>query len=114
MGNTPPLMTSEESRAPWNEERKQMLDFPCTVTETATKYMDIPTDKYTSVYDTSDVNWNLEYDENCITLKEMLARLKEYVKKDLEEIQDANKERNLRRLLDACDGWHFDEPIIEY
>ena len=70
--------------------------------------------------DTSDTNWAEEYEENGFkTPLELIGLLKEYLEKDLMNIQKdmlpndrsykATKVRMLKGLIEECDGWTDDE-----
>lgn len=70
--------------------------------------------------DTSDTNWAEEYEENGFkTPLELIELLKEYLEKDLRNIQKdmlpndrsykATKARMLKGLIEECDCWTEDE-----
>ena len=69
--------------------------------------------------DTSDTNWSEEYDAcGYYTPLQLIQLLKEYVEKDLNNVdniaKDTNQskaflERKLKHLIDECDCWSDDE-----
>lgn len=112
--------------APWNEpsppkERK----FDCHVIVTMEKDVRVPTQNYNEFVDedemgkrlecdTSETDWEHEYNANCITLTEMLNELKQYVESDLAMTgKNTGKGRYLQELLEACQGWQNVETTIE-
>ena len=117
---------SDTKDAPWNEpappkERK----FKCHVAVTLERDVDVPTQgynesieededgKYLSI-DTDDVDWREEYDNNCITITEMLNELKAYVEQDLAMTgKNTGKGIYLQKVLEACQGWEVTETYVE-
>lgn len=100
--------------------------FACNVVVTLSKIEYIPTCQYAEVYEDNDgyincecvpnenVGWEDEYEENCITIKEMLDELKSYVEQDIATSEkDTCKETYLKRLLKACQGWDVESTYVE-
>ena len=100
--------------------------FACNVVVTLSKIEYIPTCEYQEALESEDgytscecvpnenVCWEGEYEENCITIKEMLDELKNYVEQDLDTCEkDTCKGKYLKRLLKACQGWDVESTYIE-
>jgi hypothetical protein len=73
--------------------------------------------------DTSETNWADEYSEcGYMTPLELIGLLKEYLEKDLRDIQrdmlpndksfKATKVRMLKGLIEECDAWTEDETEV--
>ena len=73
--------------------------------------------------DTSDVDWEKEFSENWhYTPLELINKFKEYLErewdalKDVEDAKDAEtrrKKREIKHLIDECDGWENDYTEFE-
>lgn len=71
---------------------------------------------------TSDTNWSEVFKDNHKTIPELLEEFKQYLQKDLKnidavaEIRKHDKaflKRKLERLIEECDGWSIDEEDYE-
>lgn len=71
---------------------------------------------------TSDTNWSEVFKDNHKTIPELLEEFKQYLQKDLKnidavaEIRKHDKaflKRKLKRLIEECDGWSIDEEDYE-
>lgn len=117
------------SNAPWDEIDNEEVGFKCTVYENLYKTTEVKTSAYTietdwdradgenikcGYYDTQYVDWVEEY-ENDMTILDMLAELKRYVEKDLEDPSHSkSKRRKLEELLQHCSGWQQENvEVIE-
>lgn len=107
-------------------EKITQKSFACNVVVTLSKIEYIPTCQYAEVYEDEDgytscecvpnenVDWKDEYEENCITIKEMLDELKRYVEQDLATSEkDTCMGMYLQRLLKACQGWDVESIYVE-
>ena len=72
--------------------------------------------------DTSDTNWSEVFKDNHKTIPELLEEFKQYLQKDLKnidavaEIRKHDKaflKRKLERLIEECNGWSIDEEDYE-
>ena len=72
--------------------------------------------------DTSNTHWSDVFGANHKTIPELLNEFKQYLQKDLEnidavaEIRKHDKaflKRKLERLIEECDGWSIDEEDYE-
>lgn len=131
--------------APWNEPEIPEMDFEVTCSQSLSRTATVTTNNYipgasgvdyesddeggcyASAWhddpDTSDTNWADEYSEcGYMTPLELIGILKEYLEKDLREIQKdmlpndrsfkATQVRRLKGLIEECECWTEDE--IEY
>ena len=101
---------------PWGAS-KELREFPARVSVTIEKDVSIPTDMYneynedydgreTLVIETNQVDWEREYQSNCITILDMLNELQQYVNNELRNTPTTvTRESYLYRLLDAASGW---------
>ena len=108
-----------DSQAPWNDDRDVFEEkkFECHVVVTLERDLLIPTRNYSKIiekddcggiceYDTEFVVWENEYSEHCVTLGDMLDKLKNYVEHDLSlSCENSKKSRYLKTLLEACQKW---------
>lgn len=142
LSNYPPGVSDSTWDAPWNEPEIPDEDFEITCSQTLSKTVTVTTNNYIpgdsgvdyerddegGYYasgwhddpDTSDTNWAEEYKENGFkTPLELIGLLKEYLEKDLRNIQKdmltndrsykATKARMLKGLIEECEGWINDE-----
>ena len=117
------------SNAPWDEIDNEEIGFRCTVYENLYKSTIVATSAYElkedwdredgesvrhGYYDTQYVDWEKEY-KNDMTILDMLAELKKYVEKDLENTSHSDsKRRKLEELLQYCSGWQQESvEVIE-
>lgn len=117
------------SNAPWDEIDNEEVGFRCTVYENLYKSTIVATSSYEieedweredgesarhGYYDTQYVDWEREY-KNDMTILDMLAELKKYVEKDLENTSHSkSKRRKLEELLQHCSGWQQESiEVIE-
>ena len=140
--NYPAMSQSQWDSAPFNDPEVPEEDFEITCSQTLSKTVTVTTNNYipgTSGVDyerddeggyyasgwhddpdTSDTNWAEEYKENGFkTPLELIGLLKEYLEKDLRNIQKdmlpnersykATKAHMLKGLIEECEGWINDE-----
>ena len=118
-----PAGAYDDPSAPYNEVERPERDFDCHVEVILEKDEVITTNDYIPEYgteigygdiDTSETDWDGAYENNCITIPEMLRELKVYVEQDLAMSgKNSRKGKRLQRLLDACSGWVVKETYIE-
>lgn len=118
-----PLGADNDMNAPFNENPNKSIKIPCDVQVTMHKTIVVETTDYKNEYDaesggsyadTSETDFSKAYNESCITLQEIFDQLKKYIKNDLSyTLKDTAKERYLRRLYAACNGWDIDELNVE-
>lgn len=96
---------------------KELREFPSRVSVTLEKNVNIPTDKYneyneeydgrqTLVIETNQVDWENEYQVNCITIPDMLYELRQYINNELRNANpQPSRKTFLYRLLEECSGW---------
>ena len=123
-----PAGAEYDPTSPWNKRyQSRPISFECEITETLVKKAQVPTFCYSELYEQDedgypihevtvdeDVDWENEYQENCITVCELIDLLKTYVKKDLAST-DKNSllGKHLQDVLNACDGWSNEEIIVD-
>ena len=144
MNNYPPGVSDNTPDAPWNDPEvpEKEFDVTCTLcmSKTVSCYtkdyipgaegVDYESDDeggchavpYHDEDDTSDTNWSDVFGANHKTIPELLDEFKQYLEKDLEnidaiaEIRKHDKaflKRKLERLIEECDGWSIDEEDYE-
>lgn len=102
-----------------NENKSSKLEsFPCSVTETLHKVVDVPTLNWAADskgYPYSiETQWELAYKDNGISLNDMLEELAKYVEQDIAMTgKNTSKGKYLQRLLSACKGWEQMELCVE-
>ena len=142
LSNYPPGVSDSTVDAPWNEPTVPEKDFDVTCSQCLSRTVTVWTDNYIpgasgvdwetddeghpyasgwhDEDDTSDTDWAKEYEENGFkTPLELIGLLKEYLEKDLRNIQKdmlpndrsykATKVRMLKDLIEECEGWTDDE-----
>ena len=133
--------------APWNEIEIPEKDFEVTCSQSLSRIATVTTNNYIPGAsgvdyepddeggycacgwqdddDTSDTDWGKEYDEcGYMTPLQLIQTLREYVEKDLENVDNIAKETNqnkaflerkFKHLIEECDCWCDDETeyIVE-
>ena len=126
-------MGADNPRAPWNIPDVPEEDFNITCSQSLSRTAVVTTNNYIPVVedephnriheeyaDTSDTCWKTEYDENGYTTPlQLIGMLKEYLEKDLRNIQKdmlpndrsykVTEARRLKFLIEECDAWNDDE-----
>lgn len=121
--------------APWNEAEIPEKEFDVTCSQSLSRTATVWTNNYIPCAedvwddgvghhdewaDTSDTNWADEYSEcGYMTPLELIDMLREYLEKDLREIQKdmlpndrsfkATQVRRLKGLIEECECWTEDE-----
>jgi hypothetical protein len=144
MNNYPPGVSDNTPDAPWNDPEvpEKEFDVTCTlcISKTVSCYtkdyipgaegVDYEPDDEGGSYavpyheddNTSDTNWSEVFKDNHKTIPELLEEFKQYLQKDLKnidavaEIRKHDKaflKRKLERLIEECDGWSIDEEDYE-
>lgn len=141
-GYYPANLTDFSENVPWNEPYIPEKDFEITCSQSLSRTAEVWTSNYVPGAsgcdyepdgeggyatvgwkdgdDTSDTIWSKEYAENGYkTPLELIGMLKEYLEKDLREIQKdmlpndrsfkATQVRMLKGLIKECDCWTEDE-----
>lgn len=122
-----PLMSQRELKnAPWNEVSVPGIERDCEVTETISRRITLSTTDYSVEEDwndefgkcisadTSETDWNEEYNCKEYTALELIDKLKAYVEVDIKNTSpNTGKGRELQRLLSACSGWEQVESEVE-
>ncbi len=109
---------ADNSSAPWNQVENSEIERDCEVTETIARKVTLSTTDYVAEEDwdddfgkcisadTSDTDWSDEYSNQEYTALELIAKLKSYVEDDIKNTSpNTSKDRELQRLLSACEGW---------
>lgn len=122
-----PLMSQRELKnTPWNEVSVPGIERDCEVTETISRRITLSTTDYSVEEDwndefgkcisadTSETDWNEEYNCKEYTALELIDKLKAYVEVDIKNTSpNTGKGRELQRLLSACSGWEQVESEVE-
>ena len=139
-------MGADNELAPWNQVDIPEKDFEITCCQVLSRTVTVTTNNYIpgasgvdyepddeggccavgwhDPDDTSDTNWANEYANNGYkTPLELIALLKEYLEKDLRDLQrdmlpndrsyKATKSRMLKGLIEECECWTEDETDFE-
>ena len=144
MDNFPPGVSDNTPDAPWNDPEVPEKEFDVTCTLCMSKTVSCYTKDYIPGAEgvdyepddeggsyavpyheddnTSDTNWSEVFKDNHKTIPELLEEFKQYLQKDLKnidavaEIRKHDKaflKRKLERLIEECDGWSIDEEDYE-
>jgi hypothetical protein len=144
MNNYPPGVSDNTPDAPWNDPEVPEKEFDVTCTLCMSKTVSCYTKDYIPGAEgvdyepddeggsyavpyheddnTSDTNWSEVFKDNHKTIPELLEEFKQYLQKDLKnidavaEIRKHDKaflKRKLERLIEECDGWSIDEEDYE-
>ena len=123
MNNYPPG-AANDPRAPYNQPDIEEEVFEIKVSITLSKEVKVSTDDYICeyddfekdvFYDLSETNWDEAYKDEYYTISQMLAKLQEYIEKDIQELKEKGVTRipyELRRMLKSCQNW--EEMETEY
>ena len=147
LSNYPDGLSDYSVGAPWNEPDVPEKDFEITCSQSLSRTATVCTNNYIpgasgvdyepddeggycacgwqDPDDTSDTDWSKEYDEcGYMTPLQLIQTLREYVEKDLLNVDSIAKETNqsksflerkLKHLIEECDCWSDDETeyIVE-
>lgn len=121
MSNTPTLTSSEESRAPWNDESNKELEFIVEAEFVLRKRSTVTTTDYRDedgCINTDDVDWEKEYLYSHYTPKELFAILEKYVRDELNGLSNDDKEQirkanRLKKILNECQLWQVYDEYFE-
>ena len=110
-----------DPRAPYNQKRNDERLFDIEVTFQMSKKTSVKTDDYVDEYDeyddavytsTAETDWKRAYEKWHYTLPELLDKLREYVKRDMESCTESRRS-HLEHLLEECEGWEvYDYEIL--
>ena len=141
LSNYPDGLSDYSEGAPWNEPVVPEKDFEITCCQTLSRTATVWTNDYIpgasgvdyepdgeggycacgwhDPDDTSDTNWSDEYSEcGYMTPLQLIQTLREYVEKDLNNVDNIAKETNqsksflerkFKHLIEECDCWNDDE-----
>ena len=119
-----PAGAYNDPNAPYNQSENVEKDFDIIVTHTLTKnvrlytkdYIELDDDDY---IDTSEVDWDTEFDNQHYDIPQLLEILESMVDKEIKEIGEPTTrgmQRKLKRLQDIkedCHGWSTVEMEFE-
>lgn len=121
-----PIGVGYDRHAPWRQMENHAVKCDCEVTETIARKVTLSTTDYTTeedsdeelgmcMYsDTSETDWEKEYENQEYTVLELIAKLKSYVEEDIKNTaSNTSKGREMQRLLSACNGWEQVEIEVE-
>ena len=114
---------ADNEDAPWNDRDMPEREFELGVTVTLSRTATVYTQNYCSYrddedghleVDTSDTEWEKEYENSHYTIPELLAKLKEYINADMHQNRK-NKRlvEHLKDMLEECDSWSVDDTEYE-
>ena len=125
-GNYPQMSQSELDEAPFNEPVMKERSFDISVTCMLRKDVTVTTDDYVLEHDyeacceyadTKNTDWERAYLYGHYSIPQLLDKLKEYVRKDIEETSKlegmTQRVRNLHDLLKDCEDWEVVEEEYE-
>lgn len=114
-----------DPNAPYNEPVIPEQDFEVDVEYVLQKEaVKVTTDDYIPEFDeetghvdanTENTDWENVYENSHYTIPELLSELESYIKQDLERYKgSATKERQLKEMLEDCQGWElYDKSYSE-
>lgn len=103
---------------------KEYHDFEVKVTLVLEKQVAVPTNSYksfvdntqdipTTIIDTDNIDWEKEYQNNCITISDLLLELKKYIFQELQSQETPmTRKRFLESILEASNGWKTKNIIV--
>lgn len=119
-----PAGAYSDPNAPYNEPIIPERDFDIDVEFVMSKNVTVTTNDYAPEYDdedgreyanTENTDWGNAYENSHYTIPELLSELESYIKQDLERYKgSATKERQLKEMLEDCQGWEVKEKTFEY
>lgn len=122
MSGNYPLGTEHDPNAPYNEQQIPEREFDVDVIVTLTKRVKISTDKYIPDYDdesgavytnTTDIDWEEGYKNQCYTIPELLDVLQEYLTQDLQKTVFKDKRQKIKKMIKDCKGWKIEDMEFE-
>lgn len=126
LSNYPDGVFDWTPNAPWNDSEPDDMEFECEVMETLSRNVGVSTHKYNEYferdedtgygyggYDTDDVDWGEEYDEQYDSLADLLLKVKDFLSEHVNVGTLNNKGRELyNAILPQCDGWSVVEREV--
>lgn len=64
-------------------------------------------------YNTDFVNWEREYADSGLTPLDLFALLQKMCQEEIDTHPDAQRVKELQRIISACKGWEVEELIVE-
>ena len=111
--------------APWNDHDPDPVAFECKVTVIMNREVDVETKNYYQEppepwnginawnYDTSDVDWHEEYDEQYMSVPDLLTNMRTLLLKlDVTNLTSAERDM-YDRVLEESQGWEEEDTEIE-
>lgn len=99
------------------------MDFDVKVSFTLEKECKVNTDDYLVEHDdfqkeswinTDFTDWETEYDNSHYTITEMLNELRKYIENEMRMVEPCSgRGRELKRMLEDCQGWELVESNYE-
>lgn len=103
-----PVGAELDPHAPWNETPSDAYEekkAECAISVTLEKEQEVEA-CIDAFADFDDIDWQQQYEDNNITLTDMLEELRCYAIKDLQHTSHTSSRYGyLCRMLAACQGW---------
>ena len=122
MSGNYPAGAEHDPNAPYNETVVPEQEFTVDVSVTLTKTVKLRTNNYTPEFDegsgavytnTTDIDWEEDYKNQCYTIPELLEVLQEYLKQDLQRAVFKDKRRKIKQMIKDCKGWKVEDMEFE-
>lgn len=119
-----PMGAEFDPSAPWNEREQAPITVECEVVTTIVKHVDVETKSYYREspepwngmygynYDTSDVDWDEEYNEQYLSIPELLDNMRRLLQKvDATALTRAER-RTYDRVMKESQGWEEESTDV--
>lgn len=114
-----PMGAEHDSSAPYNQKDTSVKEFDVVISQTLSKSTTVYTNDYKEEVDedeegkrlvtnTSNTNWLEAYEENHLTLPNLLKNVREILKDNLRKSKWGEK-KNLKFYIDELSNWVEDE-----
>lgn len=121
-----PAGAYRDPEAPFNRHDPPEEEFTCTVSQTFEKNVKIRTSNYVQDFDydedtggrlptcdTSDTDWNEEFNDQGTGILDLIGELKRRISDDISSVKDRKELVRLTKLKNACEGWVMTEQNVE-
>lgn len=112
-----PAGAYDDPNAPYNQSEPPAIERTCEVVETISRTVEISTTNYTyyppepwngiysAEYDTENVNWHEEYNEQYLSLVDLISNMRDLLSKLDNNVLSRHEQHLLKQVLKESEGW---------
>lgn len=119
-----PAGAYDDPDAPYNQSEPPAIERTCEVVETISRTVEVSTTNYayyppepwngiySGEYDTENVDWQEEYDEQYLSLVGLIANMRDLLLKLDTNTLSRHERHLLKRVLEESEGWEEVETDV--